>query len=161
VDKAAIIADVERTLAEKMPGVELVDIEVAGGRGNRLLRVFIDQPGGVTHELCARVTALLGRYLEDHTVEVSSPGLERRLRKPEHFRDAVGKKINVKTYGPVEGQRNFTGFLVSVGEQELLIRSDDREISLPLDDIAGAKMVFEFETTDKPGSRRGKKRRKR
>jgi hypothetical protein len=48
-----------------------------------------------------------------------------------------------------------------VGEQELLIRSDDREISLPLDDIAGAKMVFEFETTDKPGSRRGKKRRKR
>jgi ribosome maturation factor RimP len=160
VNKTAIIADVERTLAASLPDVEVVDVEVAGGRGNAVLRVFIDSPEGVNHELCARATGLLDRYLRDHTVEVSSPGLERRLRKPEHFRGAVGKKINVRTYGPVEGQRNFTGFLVSADEKSIVVGLDSREVEIPLDDVASARLVFEFGKTDKPQHKRKKKHRK-
>lgn len=156
VNKAAIIADVERTLADNLPDVEVVDVEVAGGRGNPLLRVFIDHPEGVNHELCGRVTGLLGRYLKDHTVEVSSPGLERRLRKPEHFQSAVGNKINLKTYGPVEGQRNFTGFLLSVDDDSLRLDLEGREISIQLGEVASAKLVFDFGVSEKP--RRGRKK---
>lgn len=142
-DKVAIAAEIEETLAVNLPEVEVVDVEVAGGRGSPVLRVFIDHPDGVDHELCARVTGLLGRYREDHTVEVSSPGLERRLRKREHFQAAIGKKINVRTYGPVEGQRNFTGFLVSADSESLSLELEAREVSIPLNEVARAKTVFE------------------
>lgn len=135
--------DVERTLAGVLPDVEVVDVEVAGGRGNRILRVFIDHPEGVDHDLCARVTGLLGRYREDHAVEVSSPGLDRRLRKPEHFQAAVGKQINVRTYGPVEGQRNFTGFLVSADGESISLKLEGREVLIPLSEVARATTVFE------------------
>lgn len=161
VDKAAIIADVERTLADSLPEVEVVDVEAAGGRRNPVLRVFIDHPEGVNHELCARVTGLLGRYLKDHTVEVSSPGLERRLRKPEHFRSAVGKKINLKTYGPVDGQRNFTGFLLSAEDEALRLDLEGREISIPQGEVAGARLVFDFGKIQKPGHGRKKQSRRR
>lgn len=135
--------EIEETLAGNLPEVEVVDVEVAGGRGSSVLRVFIDHPDGVDHELCARVTGLLGLYREDHTVEVSSPGLERRLRKQEHFQAAIGKKINVRTYGPVEGQRNFTGFLVSADSESLSLELEVREVSIPLKEVARAKTMFE------------------
>ena len=155
MDKAAIIEDIERTLAEGLPEVDVVDVEVAGGRGNPVLRVFIDHPDGVNHELCTRVTGLLDRYLQDHTVEVSSPGLEKRLRKPEHFQAAVGQKINVKTFGPVEGQRNFTGFLFSVDETALTLEMEQgRRVSIPLDAVAIARTVFEFGAGKKPRKKR-------
>lgn len=156
--KANIIEDVERTLAKDLPDVDLVDVEVGGGGGNPVLRVFIDHPDGVDHELCMLVTGLLGRYQEDHTVEVSSPGLEKRLRKPEHFRNAVGQKINVKTFGPVEGRRNFTGFLFSADGEKLELDLDEgARISLPLKDVAKARTVFEFEQLEKPRKKRHKK----
>ncbi len=141
---AETFAEIELKLAENLPEVELVDLDISGGRGNRFIRVFIDHPQGVDHELCARANELLREYSQDHTVEVSSPGVEKRLRKPEHFRDVAGEKINVKTYGPVEGQRNFTGFLVSVSNDELVLKLDDREVTIPLDDVARARTVFDF-----------------
>lgn len=159
VDKATIISDVERTLAASLPDVELVDVEVAGGQGRRLLRVFIDHPAGVNHDLCAEVTALLGGYLSDHAVEVSSPGLERRLRKPEHFAVAVGKKIYLKTFGPVEGQRNFTGFLISGDGDALLLKLEERQVSIPMDEVASARLVVDFGQTEKP--RRGRQQKGR
>lgn len=140
-----IIAEVENTLADEMPDVEVVDVDVGGNQGNRMLRVYIDHPDGVDHDLCARVTGSLRDYLRDHTVEVSSPGVERRLRKPEHFLGAVGKKINVKTYGPVEGRRNFAGFLVAADDDTIRIGLDDREVTIRLDDIARARTVFDFD----------------
>lgn len=143
--KAEKIEDIELTLAEKMPEVEVVDVEIGGGRGNRMLRLFIDCPDGVDHDLCARVTGLLESYLQEYTVEVSSPGLERRLRTPEHFQAAVGKKINVRTYGPVEGQRNFTGFLLSVEGKALILELEQRQVSIPMDEVAKAQTIFEFD----------------
>lgn len=160
MEKAALIADVEHILAEGLPGVDVVDIEVAGAAGNRMLRVFIDRPEGVDVELCARATSLLARFNEDFALEVSSPGVERRLRKPEHFLGAVGKKINVRTYGPVEGQRNFTGFLVSADSGGLRLRIDSREVVVPQDEVASAKLVFDFGGREKPRSGRKKRRQK-
>ena len=145
VTKKDTITEVEQVLAKELPDVEVVDVDVGGGGGNRMLRVYIDHPEGVDHELCARVSGLLRGYMQEHTVEVSSPGVERRLRKPGHFRDVVGKKINVKTYGPVEGQRNFAGFLVAVEDDEVRIDLGDREVVIALDDIARARTVFDFE----------------
>ncbi|MDO8737253.1 MAG: ribosome maturation factor RimP [Thermoleophilia bacterium] len=156
--KATIIEDVEQTLAKELPDVDVVDVEVGGGGGNQVLRVFIDHPDGVDHELCTLVTGLLGRYQEDHTVEVSSPGLEKRLRKPGHFRNAVGQKINVKTFGPVEGRRNFTGFLFSADGEKLELELDDgSHLLLPLEEVAMARTVFEFDQQQKPRKQRRKK----
>jgi ribosome maturation factor RimP len=159
VARATKIEDVERTLAAVLPEVEVVDVEVAGGRGKPVLRVFIDHPDGVNHELCAQVTGLLDHYLQDHTVEVSSPGLEKRLRKPEHYRAAVGQKINIKTFGPVEGQRNFTGFLFSAGDEALTLELESgKRVTIPLDAVAGARTVFEFGGQEKPSGKRRQKR---
>ncbi|RJQ47269.1 MAG: ribosome maturation factor RimP [Gaiellales bacterium] len=151
--------EIEAVLAEAMPEVDVVDVDVTGGSGNTTLRVFIDHPDGVDHELCVKVTGLLDRYLKDHAVEVSSPGLERRLRKPEHFLSAAGEKINVKTYGPVQGQRNFTGFLIDAGENGIVMDLGDRVIELTYDQVARAKKLFEF--PDEPGPGDGKKKKSR
>ena len=161
MDRAAIIDDVEKTLAQNLPGVEVVDVEAAGSRGSPVLRVFIDHPDGVSHELCVRVTGLLDRYLQDYAVEVSSPGLERRLRKPEHFAGAVGKNIIIKTFRPVDGQRNFTGFLLSADGQSLRLKLEDRELALPLEEVASARLVFDFGEKEKPRRERKKRGRQR
>ena len=161
VDKTATISHIENLLAENLPDVDVVDVEVADIQGNSVLRVFIDHPEGVDHDLCVKVTGLLDHYQEDHTVEVSSPGIERRLRKPEHFQASVGKKINVKIFGPVEGRRNFTGFLISTDGDLLIMQLKERVISLSLENVAKAKTVFEFE--DEPACRRsaGRKQSKK
>lgn len=142
-----------------MPEVDVVDVEVAGGPGNSVLRVFIDHPDGVDHELCVKVTGQLDRYLKDHVVEVSSPGLERRLRKPDHFRAVAGEKINVKTYGPVQGQRNFTGFLIRVEENSVTLDLGDRQVELEFGQIARAKQLYQFPDSQGPVKRKAKKKR--
>ncbi len=159
MNRAAIIEDIEATIAADLPEVDVVDVEVAGGHEGSVIRVFIDHPEGVSLELCARVTSLLAGYLQDHTVEVSSPGIEKRLRKPGHFQAAVGQKINVKTFGPVEGSRNFTGFLFSVNDDSLTLELEGGEhMTFPLDQVAMARTVFEFGDERRPS---GKRRRKR
>ena len=152
--------EIEALLAEAMPEIDVVDVEVSGRSGSSILRIFIDHPGGVDHELCVKVTGLLDRYLKDYTVEVSSPGLERRLRKPEHFGDVVGEKINVKTYGPVQGQRNFTGFLIDAAESRIKVDLGDRVVEIGFDQIARAKKLFEFpEDSGSPASQKNKRKR--
>ena len=90
-------ADIERRLAHSEPDVEVLLAEVLGGR---CLRVFIDHPEGVTLALCERVTMLLGDLRERYSLEVSSPGSERPLTKPAHFRRFVGRRARVRTRHP-------------------------------------------------------------
>src|ERR1700726_1627163 len=90
-------ADIERRLAPSEPDVEVLLAEVVGGS---CLRVFIDHPQGVTLELCERVTALLSEERERYSLEVSSPGSERPLTKPAHFRRFVGRRARVRTRHP-------------------------------------------------------------
>src|SRR3954447_18408456 len=106
---SSIQADIEARLSEAEPEVEVLLAEVVGGR---LVRLFIDHPGGVSLELCERVTAHLPEVRERYALEVSSPGTERPLSKPEHFPGFVGRRAPVRTRGQHDGHRSFTGELL-------------------------------------------------
>src|SRR5215210_224169 len=97
---SAIQADIEARLAESEPDVEVLLAEVVRGR---LVRLFIDHPQGVTLALCERVTNQLAAVRERYALEVSSPGVDRPLTKPEHFRRFVGRRARVRTRGDHEG----------------------------------------------------------
>ena len=126
--RAVVTADVERAVTEQLPDVEIVDVQVVAGA----LRVLIDHPQGVDHELCSVVTNILRPYLDRYTVEVSSPGIPRPLVRPVHFQRYVGRTVAVKTLEPVDGRRTFTGVLRD---------ADDARISLSLDDGQGDVVI--------------------
>src|ERR1700722_5119797 len=137
--------DIERRIAQSEPDVEVLLAEVLGGR---CLRVFIDHPDGVTLALCERVTALLSEERERYSLEVSSPGSERPLTKPSHFRRFVGRRARVRTRHPrpavqsdggrPAGQRpvrSFTGELVGASEDEVTLAADGGVIAIPYSEI--------------------------
>ena len=155
-----IQADIERRLALSEPDVEVLLAEILGGRS---LRVFIDHPDGVTLALCERVTLLLGDLRERYSLEVSSPGSERPLTKPAHFRRFVGRRARVRTRHPrptqpsglcaaVEGERrpgearalkSFTGELVGASEEEITLAADGGVIAIPYSEIRRSNLVEE------------------
>src|SRR3954470_18916010 len=109
---SAIQADIEARLKQAEPDVEVLLAEVVGGR---LVRLFIDHPEGVSLDLCERVTEHLAFVRQDYALEVSSPGTERPLVKPEHFRRYVGRRARVRTRGKIgspPARRSFTGELL-------------------------------------------------
>src|SRR5215210_5317574 len=106
---SAIQADIEARLAEVEPDVEVLLAEVVGAR---LVRLFIDHPEGVSLDLCERVTDHLAAVREAYALEVSSPGVERPLTKPQHFRRFVGRRARVRTRATHDGRRSFTGELL-------------------------------------------------
>ena len=141
----------QQVIDQEVEGVELVLLEEAGSRRQKTLRLYIDHPGGVTHELCSRVSGAVGRVLDEkdafeaaYTLEVSSPGLERPLRKRSHFEAQVGKKVYVKTRVAVEGSKVWQGLLLEVGTDEIVVQEAGREVRIPLDGIAGAHLIYEF-----------------
>jgi ribosome maturation factor RimP len=150
----AIQADIERRLALSEPDVEVLLAEVLGGRS---LRVFIDHPDGVTLELCERVTLELSDLRERYSLEVSSPGVERPLTKPAHFRRFVGRRARVRTRHPrpvlarQPGQqaseprtvRSFTGELVGASEEEVTLAADGGVIAIPYTEIRRSNLVEE------------------
>jgi ribosome maturation factor RimP len=142
---------VQEVINREIEGVELVILEEAGSRRKRVLRLYIDHAGGVTHSLCAQVSAAVGRALEEidafegaYTLEVSSPGIERPLRKKSHFEAQLGKKVHVKTRVPVEGSKVWQGVLLEVGASEIVVQEAGREATIPLEEIAGAHLIYEF-----------------
>ena len=141
---------IEATLAGRFPEVELVDLEVRGGPGGTLT-LFIDRPGGVDLELCGAVSAALDDLRARYSLEVSSPGLDRRLRKPAHFAAALGREVAVKLAVPRVGRSNFRGVLVAADEDSVTLDLGDGSTTLPLPDIAKAHVVYNF---DKDGGRR-------
>ena len=141
---------IEADLARRFPEVELVDLEVRGGPGGTLT-LFIDRPGGVDLELCGAVSAALDDVRASYSLEVSSPGLDRRLRKPAHFGAALGREVAVKLTAPRDGRSNFRGVLVAADEDSVTLDLGDGSATLPLPDIAKAHVVYNF---DKDGGRR-------
>lgn len=133
-------------------GLELVHAEVAGPVGKPIVRIFIDKPGGVTHEDCSEVSLYLGTILDvedfihsSYTLEVSSPGLDRGLYKKGDFERFAGSLARVKTRNPIDGQRNFRGRLIGVDGNDVLF--DDRtsgRVRVPLDAIAKANLEIDF-----------------
>jgi ribosome maturation factor RimP len=141
----------QRVIDQEVEGVELVVLEEAGSRRQRILRLYVDHPDGVTHGLCARVSGAVGRALDEidafdgaYVLEVSSPGIERPLRKRRHFEAQLGKKVYVKTRVPVEGSKVWQGMLLEVGEDEIVVREAGRDARIPLGEIGSAHLIYEF-----------------
>ncbi len=118
--------------AVEAEGYALVDVEIKGGSGGRVLRLFIDKPGeGITLGDCQRVSRLLGPMLDVENIiegryylEVSSPGVNRRIRKREDFEKFVGSKVKIHTHSPVDGRRKFTGVIEGVEKGDIIVRSE-------------------------------------
>ena len=125
-------------------GVELYDITLTGAPGRNIIRITLDsKTGSVSVDDCARVSHAVEDILEvkqvvpfSYYLEVSTPGLDRRLRKKEHFEKSAGQKIFVSTFGPIEGQRNFRGILEQVTDEGLLLTLDQKKIQIPFKEIA-------------------------
>ena len=127
-----IQAEIERRLAVALPDVELLACErVAAER----LRLTIDHPDGVSLALCERVTKELPELRAEYSLEVSSPGPERPLTKPDHFRRYLGRHARVRTRQPRDGHRSITGELVGASEDEVTVAADTGVVSIPYSEI--------------------------
>src|SRR5258708_34762278 len=145
------VAERVRDIAEQVAvghGLELVHGEVGGPDGHPIVRVFIDKPGGVTHDNCSEVSVHLGTVLdvEDfihsaYTLEVSSPGLERGLYKRVDYERFAGSNAKIKMRNQVSRQRNFRGSIDSVDESSVIFEERSRgRADLPLDAIGKATL---------------------
>ena len=134
-------------------GVELVHAEVAGPEGHPIVRLFIDKPGGVTHDDCSDVSHHLSTVLdvEDfihsaYTLEVSSPGLERGLYKPADYERFAGRLAKIKTRSPVKNQRNFRGRIVGLADSEVIFEDNTSgRVRIPVNDIAKANLEIDVD----------------
>ena len=143
-------------------GLELVDLRFSGGA----LQMFVDRPGGIDLDTISEVTTRVSRLLDEHdpvpgryTLEVSSPGVERPLRRPDHFRRFVGSTISVKTRPEVAGERRQQGRLEAADDEGIVIMPSEGTgmgvaRSLKYDDIDRARTVFEWGGQPKPGKGR-------
>jgi ribosome maturation factor RimP len=152
----ALQTDIESRLADSEPEIEVLLAEVVGGRS---LHVFIDHPDGVTLAMCERVTVALNDLRERYSLEVSSPGSERPLTKPAHFRRFVGRRARVRTRHPrpvaaaADGQRpaqarprtvqSFTGELVGATDEEVTLAADGGIIAIPYSEIRRSNLIEE------------------
>jgi len=133
-------------------GFELVDVEYLSEHGRWVLRIYIDKVGGVTIDDCARISGEFGDLIDikdivrhEYVLEVSSPGLNRPLRKEADFVRVIGKKIKVRMTVPVKGRRNFSGYLKDVRDHILYIEDEVELITLSWPEIDKANLVYEFE----------------
>lgn len=132
-------------------GIELVDITYSKEGGRWFLRIFIDQPGGIGLEDCRRVSEYIDPLLDErdpiphaYTLEVSSPGIERPLKKPADFERFTGRQISLNTFVAAEGKRKFKGLLKSAGNHSVTLEVDGDQIVIPMEQIASARLVAEF-----------------
>jgi ribosome maturation factor RimP len=123
-----------------LPGVEVLAVELLG---SERFCVYVDHPRGVDHALCERVTGVLRHYLDRYTVDVSSPGFERPLRKPAHFRSVVGRKVAIRTGDDIGGRKRFRGELVAAGEGAITVHSGETDFDIPYEAIVRGNLIDE------------------
>jgi ribosome maturation factor RimP len=127
--------EVSRTVEQSLPGVEVLALELTG---TDRLCVYVDHPQGVDHALCERVTHALRGYLDEYTVEVSSPGIDRPLRRRAHFERAIGSQVKVRT------ELGWTrGEVLSAGEGSVQVAGKAGPVEIPYDDIVRANLIEE------------------
>jgi len=134
---------IEQRLSDLDPTIELIALDQPAGE---TLRLYIDHPGGVDLALCERVTDHLRDLLETWSLEVSSPGADRPLTKPEHFRRFMGHRVRVRTREAIEGQRSFTGTLTGADEGGVRIAANEREVEIPLSRIRRSNLIPDYST---------------
>lgn len=139
------LAELQETIEERIdefdPQVELIALERPAAER---LRLFIDHPGGVDLGLCEQVTNQLRELLESYGLEVSSPGADRPLTKPEHFQRFVGRRVKVSTAERISGQRNFTGTLTDADDESVLLDAGGQPVRIPLARIHRSNLIPEF-----------------
>lgn len=136
--------DKERTLTNQigrevetaLPGVEVLAVELSAPDR---FTVFVDHPEGVDHALCARVTDVLRDYLREYAVEVSSPGVERPLRTPEHFRNAVGRTVSLRTESR---KKRLRAEVLSAGDTAVTVRAGDEPVEIPYESIVRGNLIY-------------------
>ncbi len=144
-------------------GLELYDVELNGGGGTRTLRVTIDRAGGVDLDAITDVTRALSPILDDDStlpgsflLEVSSPGVERTLRTPAHYRGAQGSTVSIK-FRTEAGTERVHGVLVDTNDERCTIETDGKREEIRYCDITQARTVFEWGPQPRPGQRRADK----
>jgi ribosome maturation factor RimP len=153
---SAIISKIE-AVAERVgqsEGIEIVEVELKGGGKSRLLRIFIDKPEGVTHTDCELISHQVGTILDvenllpgAYTLEVSSPGLERKLLKYKDFERFQGKKIKAILREPVENSRRWEGTLASCADGLITLEiAEGKSIRFPFEQVETANLKFEWGT---------------
>jgi len=132
--------------------MELVDLEFVHEHGQSILRFFLDKAGGITLDDCAVMSDRLGTVLDaadpisqSYSLEVSSPGLYRPLRKVADYKKFLGERVDVKLYAPLDGRKNFHGVIDSVDEENVAVVVDGKKFVLPLSGVAKARLDPEIE----------------
>ena len=138
-------------------GFEFVELATTREHGRKVLRVVVDRPGGVDLDALSQLSVTVSRHLDQegyedgpYGLEVSSPGIERPLKRPEHFARSVGEQVKVKTTAPMAGSRTHTGTLVSADEDAIVIATADGDegtgdLRVPYADIVSARTVVDWD----------------
>jgi len=147
--KTAIEAMVNPFLNEN--GFELVDIEYIKEGSNWFLRIFVDKEGGIDIDECVRISEYVSQELDEHEpiagayfLEVSSPGAERPLKKPEDIQKSIGKNVFVTTYEPIDNLKEFEGELLSFDGENITVKVGKKEHIIPYEKVASARLAIIF-----------------
>jgi ribosome maturation factor RimP len=149
---ASKIEEIAQRVVES-EGMELVEVEVKGGGSQRMVRISIDKPEGVTHGDCELVSQQVGTILdvEDvvpggrYTLEVSSPGVERKLVKPRDYERFQGKKVKIALRDPIEGRRHWEGMLAHFENGQITLEAaPGKTIQFPLEQVQKANLKFDW-----------------
>jgi ribosome maturation factor RimP len=137
VTTPALQTEIESRLAAVEPDVEVLLAHVSG----TTLRLFIDHPDGVSLALCERVSGLLGDYRERYSLEVSSPGQDRPLTKPQHYARFLGRHARVRLRDACDGRRSVTGELVGASDHDVTLAAGDGVVTIPYEQIARSNLI--------------------
>ena len=132
--------EVAEAVKERLPDVDVLAVELAG---RDRLAVYIDHPDGVDHALCERVTGALRGYLDRYSLEVSSPGLERPVRRRAHFEGALGRRVSVRTESEIAGRKRFRGQVVAAGEGQVTLETGEGRVDVPYAEIVRGNLIEE------------------
>ncbi len=140
-------------------GVELVELQYARPkRGRGTLRLFLDQPGGITLEVLTRLNRVVGQLLDVHdlipgsyTLEVSSPGLTRALKKPDDYRRYAGRLVRITTRAPWQGRQVHRGILQGLEDDVICLKEGEAAVRIPLAEIAKARLDLDIKNIGKEG----------
>jgi ribosome maturation factor RimP len=127
-------------IEQRVPGTEVLAVELLGP--DRFC-VYIDHPEGVDHALCERVTRELDDYRREYAIDVSSPGVERPLRKPAHFERFVGRKVALRTAGEIAGRKRFKGEVIGADEQAVQLAAEPQPVLIPYEQIVRGNLIDE------------------
>jgi ribosome maturation factor RimP len=135
--------EISEQVERAVPGVEVLAVEL---NGPERFTVYVDRPEGVDHALCEQVTRVLWGYLRQYSVDVSSPGLERPLRKPEHFRQVVGRRVRLRTDRELDGRKKFRGTVVEAERDSLALDvANGERVVIPYEQIVRGNLIDERE----------------